>query len=132
MIKKVRRLFSGSKRRIDPKFKSDFRSLGEMEKSSKKRFILEEKDFFPCLHDNTTNTGFDRHYVYHPAWAARIIAQIKPDKHVDISSTLHFCSVLSAFVPVDFYDYRPANLSLSNLNSYSADLLALPFPDNSL
>lgn len=111
---------------------ADFRRLGELGKSSHKRFTLDEKDFLPCLNDNTPNTGFDRHYVYHPAWAARIIAQVRPDKHVDISSTLHFCSILSAFVPVDFYDYRPASLVLSKLESSSADLLSLPFKDNSV
>lgn len=132
MIKKVKRFFSGKKGGIDPAFMANFRFLGEMEKSTHKRFTLDGKDFFPCLNDNTPNTGFDRHYVYHPAWAARIIARIKPEKHVDISSTLHFCSILSAFVPVEFYDYRPASLDLSNLESLSADLLSLPFKDNSV
>ena len=30
-------------------------------------------DRYPCLDDKTKETGFDRHYIYHPAWAARII-----------------------------------------------------------
>src|SRR5690606_27505363 len=90
-------------------FLSDFEKLLQMQRSSTKRFKLNSDDFFPCLNDNTTNTYFDRHYVYHPAWAARIVAKNRPEKHVDISSTLHFCSILSAFVPVDFYDYRPAS-----------------------
>jgi len=45
---------------------------------------------------------------------------------------LYFCSIVSAFVPVEFYDYRPVNLSLTNLTSESADLLALPFGDKSI
>lgn len=53
-------------------------------------------------------------------------------KHVDISSSLDFCSMLSAFVPVDFYDFRPANLNLSQLSSLSANLLSLPFEDNTV
>jgi len=117
---------------MDPNFLEEFNRLNKLEKSCSKRFSLNQEDFYPCLNDNTPYTGFDRHYVYHPAWAARIIAGIKPAKHVDISSTLHFCSILSAFIPVDFYDYRPANLVLSQLNSRSADLLSLPFKDNSL
>jgi hypothetical protein len=51
---------------------------------------------------------------------------------VDISSTLHFCSIVSAFIPVKFYDYRPADLCLSGLSSEFADLLALPFPSASV
>ena len=35
-------------------------------------------------------------------------------------------------MPVRFYDYRPADLQLSNLVSDAADLLALPFADASL
>jgi SAM-dependent methyltransferase len=131
MIRTIKRLLS-PKNKVDPDFLRDFNQLNDLEKTSQKRFILSTEDFFPCLNDNTPYTGFDRHYVYHPAWAARVIAGVNPEKHVDISSTLHFCSILSAFIPVDFYDYRPANLSLSHLNSRSADLLSLPFDDRSL
>lgn len=74
-------------------------------------------------------TPFDAHYVYHPAWATRIVADTNTRRHVDISSTLSFSTILSAFVPVDFYDFRPANLNLSNLSSKHADLTSLPFGD---
>jgi len=84
------------------------------------------------LYDDTESTGFDRHYVYHTAWAARIIADTKPACHIDISSTLYFCTTVSAFVPVHYYDYRPACLKLENLSSEYADLNALPFADNSV
>lgn len=96
------------------------------------RFSLKYKDRYPCLNDVTSNTSFDRHYVYHPAWVARIIKRNQPKIHIDISSSLHFCSMLSAFVPVEFYDYRPANLVLSNLKTAHADLLNLTFENNSI
>jgi len=89
-------------------------------------------DQFPCLLDNTGITGFEPHYTYHPAWAARVIAQVKPKKHIDISSILHFSTLVSAFVPVEFYDFRPAGVKLENLECKKGDLLALPFPDNSV
>lgn len=82
--------------------------------------------------DDTPNTDFDRHYIYHPAWAARIVKQINPVKHIDLSSTLHFSSVLSAFIPTEFYDYRPAELILENFKSGFADLVQLPFADASV
>ncbi len=96
------------------------------------RFPLSWKNRKVCLRDDTETTNFDRHYVYHPAWAARILAETKPAKHVDISSTLHFSTMLSAFIPTEFYDYRPAEIVLSNLQSKKADLCALPFPDGSI
>lgn len=82
--------------------------------------------------DDTPFTVFDEHYIYHPAWAARILARTRPTVHVDISSTLAFCSIVSAFVPVKFYDYRPARLALDNLTCEKADLLSLPFADRSI
>jgi len=86
----------------------------------------------PILNENTDSTDFDAHYVYHTAWAARVLAKIKPKKHVDISSSLYFSTIVSAFVPVEFFDYRPANIKLGNLTSAKADLLSLPFPDDSI
>jgi len=96
------------------------------------RFTVNLGDAYPCPFDKTMLTGFDRHYVYHTAWAARKVAYIKPEVHTDISSSLYFSSIVSAFVPVKFYDYRPADLQLSGLLSEKADLLALPFADNSV
>jgi ubiquinone/menaquinone biosynthesis C-methylase UbiE len=40
--------------------------------------------------------------------------------------------MLSAFIQVELYDYRPANIKLNNLIIKKADLLSLPFPDNSI
>ncbi len=96
------------------------------------RFEMPVTQVFPCLFDNTTFTRFDTHYIYHTAWAARKVKELGVAKHVDISSSLYFSSIVSAFVPVDFYDYRPAKLGLSNLSSHQGDLLGLPFADNSL
>jgi SAM-dependent methyltransferase len=94
--------------------------------------VLHWSDRRAFLDDRTAGTAFDRHYIYHPAWAARVLARTRPSAHIDISSTLHFCSIVSAFIPVKFYDYRPADLCLSDLSSEFADLLALPFPSSSI
>ena len=97
-----------------------------------KRFSTNLLDVYPCIKDKTVTTGFDRHYVYHTAWAARAVREINPHFHVDISSSLYFSSIVSAFIPVHFYDYRPAKLELSNLESKKGDLHALPFADMSV
>jgi len=54
------------------------------------RFSFFWKDRYPQLYDKTSITPFDRHYIYHPAWAARIIKKINPKRHIDISSILSF------------------------------------------
>lgn len=111
-------------------FKQQFQAFKSLVTDN--RFVFSEDDFYPCLDDATGNTNFDAHYIYHPAWAARIVKKITPPFHIDISSTLHFCSILSAFIPVEFYDYRPADLTLDNLHSKRADLTNLHFEDNSI
>ncbi len=58
----------------------------------------------PCFGERTESTPFDRHYVYHTAWAARILARTLPARHVDISSSLYFVAILSAFLPLEHYE----------------------------
>lgn len=123
---------SGTAETYDPHFTAEYRQLRELEGHTQKRFELRDADLYPCLNDKTATTGFDRHYVYHTAWAARQVRRINPEKHIDISSSLYFCSIVSAFVPVDFYDYRPANLRLDNLNAMRGDLMDLPFESDSV
>jgi SAM-dependent methyltransferase len=96
------------------------------------RFLCKYDDILPCLNDNTANTDFDAHYIYHTSWASRILAKNKPVTHIDIGSNLYFVSNVSAFVPIKFYDYRPAKINLSNLDCKSGDVVSLPFPDDSV
>lgn len=90
------------------------------------------KDRYVCIDDKTSTTAFDTHYVYHTAWAARKLKEIAPQKHIDISSSIYFNAITSAFIPIEFYDYRPANINLTSLYPKSADLLSLPFSDQSI
>lgn len=82
--------------------------------------------------EDVAATEFDRHYVYHTAWAARVLSQTGSGVHHDFGSLLYFATLVSAFRPVRFYDYRPAALELTGLESGHADLTALPFPEGSL
>ena len=96
------------------------------------RFALKWSDRYPCLFDRTSDTPFDRHYIFHTGWAARILSKTKPKEHIDISSSLYFTTLVSAFIPIKFYDYRPPGIKLTSLEVGFADLLSLPFPDGSL
>jgi len=96
------------------------------------RFLCKWHDRRPCLSDATTDTSFDTHYVYHTAWAARLLVQIHPERHIDIGSCLRFVTISSAFIPIDFYDFRPPPIRMSNLCCKYADLKQLPFEDDSV
>lgn len=133
IISRIRnRFFKQTKGISLKKYEQQFHQLTEQAKQTTVRFTLNKEDIQLFLNDATLQTAFDRHYIYHPAWATRIILEAKTAVHVDISSTLHFCSMLSAWLPVKFYDYRPAALQLTGLTCDAADLTALPFEDQSI
>jgi len=96
------------------------------------RFQFSWKDIYPCLYDNTKQTDYDPHYLYHPAWAIRKLIEIAPEKHVDISSSVYFNAFASALYQIEFYDYRPANITLNNLKCLKNDVTQLTFEDNSI
>jgi len=99
---------------------------------SDNRFSCTWDDIYPCLEDKTANTEFNAHYVYHPAWLSRILAKNMPKEHIDIGSTVRFIAYISAFIHIKFFDYRPAPMNLSNLETEFADITKLPFEDNSI
>lgn len=114
------------------RFMADFCEFRRLSGGPGTRFAVAWKKRYPCLDESTGKQDFDAHYTYHPAWAARIIAQTLPAKHVDIGSVLSFCTIVSSLVPVEFIDIRPVSLNLQNLECRRGDLTALDFPDDSV
>lgn len=117
---------------LNPTFVKEFNTFSELEKKTQKRFVLSPADFLSKMKDRTTTTGYDKHYIYHSAWAARVVRKINPEVHTDISSILYFSTIVSAFYKINYYDYRPAEVVLDNLVSKSIDLVKLNFADNSI
>jgi len=101
-------------------------------KTHGERFSVEYKNQYPCLNDKNVSTSFDKHYIYHTAWAARTLKKTAPLEHIDISSLTYFSTLVSAFIPTKFYDYRPVTIELENFTSEHADIIALPFEKNSI
>jgi hypothetical protein len=112
-------------------FRQEFDRFEELA-GSVPRLPMRTVDVNPQLSDRVSVTPIDRHYTYHPAWAARVLAKTQPSKHVDISSTVNFCTIVSAFVPVEFYDFRPAPIELAGLYAGAANLTKLHFPSDSI
>ena len=126
-MKKILTKFSSTRN-----FKNEYTELAKLEEKTSKRFDLNWENRHPCLNEKTESTSFDAHYIYHTAWAARVLKETNPEIHVDISSALYFNVIVSAFINIKFYDYRPANIKLDNLQCDKAGLLSLPFADNSV
>lgn len=120
------------KARLRKQFSEQYRELQSQAPKKAPRFDLSWADRRMQLLDATPGLGFDRHYVYHMAWAARIVADTRPAQHTDISSHVNFCTILSAFVPTVHYEFRLPELSLPGLECRQADLVALPMDTNSV
>ena len=111
-----------------PKFLLDLRRYRRLAATE----IVRLGDAYPCLSDRTPRTPFDPHYFFQGAWLSRRLAQIKPERHVDVGSSVMMISVLSAQVPVMFVDYRPLPVALAGITSVGGDVSKLPFADRSL
>lgn len=61
-----------------------------------------------------------------------MLAETKLKFHADVSSSLYFSTLVSAFIPVRFYQYRPADSGVSNFSSQPAGLCALPCKNESI
>jgi len=113
-------------------FQKEFDNLKDLGTKTSQRFKLDWENRYACLNDKTNTTSFERHYMYHTAWAARVLQQTQTQVHKDFSSSLFFNAIASAFVNIEFYDYRPAELILTNFETKQADLTQLNFNANSV
>jgi SAM-dependent methyltransferase len=111
-----------------PRFLLDLRRYRKLATTQTVRLA----DAYPCLSDRTPRTPFDPHYFFQGAWLSRRLAEIRPERHVDVGSSVMMISVLSAQVPVTFVDYRPLSVALPGITSVGGDLGKLPFSDRSL
>lgn len=112
-------------------FRSEFDQFSALA-GANPRLPIRAEEINPQLNDRASITPIDRHYIYHPAWAARVLAKTRPAKHIDISSIVSFVTVISAFVPVEFYDFRPAPVELDGLYTGAVDLTQMPFANDSI
>lgn len=89
-------------------------------------------DTFPCLHDKTITTDFDRHYFYQDIWAFKKICESRATEHVDIGSKKEFVGFLTGITKVTFIDIRPLVADLENFESRKGSILEIPYESNSV
>jgi len=111
-----------------PRYLSDWHRFKAMPGAPK----LKWRESYPCLADATRTTRLDAHYFYQGAWLARQLVAAKPDRHVDIASSILAIGVLSAHVPTVFVDIRPPDVDLPNLDRVVGSITSLPFADASI
>jgi len=89
-------------------------------------------NFFPILNDYSPNHEIDYHYTYHPAWALRVLLSYDTSIHIDLASKLDFALSASAFMKVEYHDYRNVSIKFNNFKSVFTDISKLPFENDSV
>jgi SAM-dependent methyltransferase len=112
---------------------SFFRSYSKYKRLlENKNFLLQTRDLYPRLFDNTKKTLIDPVYFYQDTWCAGKIFSAKPKQHYDVGSSVEMVGILSQFVPTIMIDIRPLPVTLPNLSFSEGSVLSLPFADNSI
>ncbi len=106
--------------------------IAEYERLRRAGAPLRILDLYPQLGDRVASTPFDPHYLHQAAWLARRLAELRPSRHVDIGSDVRLIATVSAFVPIDFVDFRPLAVTLPGLSCRAGDITALTDLDGSI
>jgi len=86
----------------------------------------------PVLNEWTPTSVVGSCYFYQDTWAARQIFKRKPQRHVDVGSTVLLVGILSQAMPTASVDIRPVDAKLPGLEAIEGDVCHMPFPDNSV
>jgi SAM-dependent methyltransferase len=110
-------------------------SLTQWNSKANNTWRAEPKDLFPIISDrhDTSGLGAKGHYFLQDLWAAQNIALIKPNKHLDVgSSVVGFNAHVASFCAVEFVDIRPLSCRVPNLEWKEGSINRLPYDSNSV
>jgi SAM-dependent methyltransferase len=93
---------------------------------------LRWRDALPKLGDRLPASPFDSHYFFQGVWAARRIAELAPERHVDVGSLVEYVGFLTTVCDVVFIDIRPLTVNLNRLQSLAGSILDLPLESRSV
>jgi SAM-dependent methyltransferase len=85
-------------------------------------------DYYPVLTDRYVESGnLTHHYFDQDLTMAQRIFQNNPAQHVDIGSRIDgFVAHVATFRPIELFDIRPLNRSISNVTFRQVDFMQLP------
>jgi len=95
-------------------------------------FELRSVDIYPQLTDRTASTPIEPIYFLQDTWCAGRIAEIRPERHVDVGSSIRAMALIAQFAPVTFVDIRRIDIEVANLTFQSGSILELPMADGSV
>jgi SAM-dependent methyltransferase len=97
-------------------------------------FRLRLRYLYPVLGDRHAGAGAaSGHYFHQDIWAAREIFRRRPERHVDVGSSVGgFIAHLLAFRDVEYVDLRPLRTNVDGLRYRQGDITRLPYESDSL
>jgi len=78
------------------------------------------------MRDRVAYTPVDPVYLFQDTWAAGKIFARKPERHLDIGSSVKTVGIIAQFVPTTMIDIRPPSLRLPGLTFHPGSILAIP------
>jgi SAM-dependent methyltransferase len=105
-----------------------------IQKRGSASFRIRMRYLYPVLGDRHAGAGSGSgHYFHQDIWAAREIFKRRPDRHVDVgSSVAGFIAHLLSFRDVEYVDIRPLRTNVRGLCFRQGDITALPYESDSL
>ena len=109
------------------------RDLASYRKLLKDGDVKTKLYYVPLIFDrDPASHTFDKHYVYMDRWAFKQIMHQKPQRHVDVGSSIRFLSMASLVSHTIFVDIRPVKPDFDNFEVMEGSILQMPFADNSV
>jgi SAM-dependent methyltransferase len=95
-----------------------------------RRLLLQSDDFrlgklYPCLGENRDESGqASGHYFHQDILVARRIYENKPERHMDVGSSVSgFVAHVAVFRPIEVFDIRPLTTTCSNIIFRQLDIM---------
>lgn len=112
-------------------FRGEYRRFREINRANPK-FQLTGANVIPCLTDRTSHTPVEPVYFVQDTWFAGRLAGVRPDRHLDVGSSVKTMALVAQFVPVTMVDIRPVELPAAGFTFVKGSILSLPFEDESI
>jgi SAM-dependent methyltransferase len=88
---------------------------------------IRTRDLLPQVHDRLAQSPYDPHYFFQDVWAAGLVAELAPERHVDVGSRVDYVGFLTTVTHVLFVDLRFLDVDIPRLESIRGNILDLPF-----
>ena len=112
--------------KIDNNFYNDYQYFKRQKEESKNCDDFIFGKVYPCLKDKYENNGSAKgHYFHQDLLVARRIYENKPEKHVDVGSSIRgFVSHVASFRDITVIDIRPSIGKSHNITFIQQDFMA--------